>query len=92
MCTKATLVKKMDRLAELRRMIDELEFEKSEIEGFLKDEMTKRDVTELVAGGHKVTWNEVTSTKFNTTKFKKENPGLYEMYSYSSSSRRFLFS
>lgn len=92
MCTKATLVKKMDRLAELRRMIDELGFEKDEIETFLKDEMTKRGVSELTAGSHKVTWNEVVSNRFDTTKFKKDNPGIYEMYIKPSTSRRFLFS
>lgn len=91
MCTKATLTKKMERLAQLRKQIDELEFEKDEIEQFLKDEMTKRGQYELKAGDHKVTWNEVTSNRFDSARFKKDAPGLYESYLKPSTTRRFLF-
>ena len=44
------------------------------------------------AGKYKISWKQVISSKFNTTKFKADNPELYSKYLTSSQYRRFSLS
>ena len=44
------------------------------------------------AGKYKISWKQVVSSKFNTTKFKADNPELYSRYLTSSQYRRFSLS
>ena len=44
------------------------------------------------AGKYKISWKQVVSAKFNTTKFKADNPELYIKYLTSSQYRRFSLS
>ena len=44
------------------------------------------------AGEYKISWKQVISSKFNTTKFKADNPELYSKYLTNSQYRRFSLS
>ena len=44
------------------------------------------------AGKYKISWKQVVSSKFNTTKFKADNPELYSKYLTNSQYRRFSLS
>ena len=44
------------------------------------------------AGKYKISWKQVVSSKFNTTKFKADNPELYSKYLTNSHYRRFSLS
>ena len=44
------------------------------------------------AGKYKISWKQVISSKFNTTKFKADNPELYSKYLTNSQYRRFSLS
>ena len=44
------------------------------------------------AGKYKISWKQVVSSKFNTTKFKADNPELYNKYLTNSQYRRFSLS
>ena len=83
------MLKKLDRYTELKKQIDELSYELDEIkEAFIVD-MNKKGVDEIKVGMYKVSYKSVVSNRFDTTMFKEENPGMYEMYLTESSSRRF---
>lgn len=79
----------ISELKEYRRMADELNEQISLLENRLKEHMTETKEYTIRTPDAKVTWNEVTSTRFDTTAFKKENPDLASRYTKTSVSRRF---
>ena len=66
---------KVNELRELRRMADELTAEIESIQDAIK--------------AHMITWKAVTSSRFDSTAFKKAMPELAERFTKSSTSRRF---
>lgn len=90
MCMRTdTIVKKLDRLAEIQRQIDELSYEADEIKEQMKKELESRGEEELVAGPWKVVYKSVFSSRFDSTAFKRDNPSLYGKYLKESVSKRF---
>ena len=80
---------KARELKELKRMQEELAAEITAIEDEIKAEMTARETEELIAGEYKVRWVHVTSSRFDTTAFKKAMPALAEQYTKTTTTRRF---
>ena len=81
------------RVGELRVLKADLERMQSritEIEDELKNEMIERGEYTLTGIDWKITWNEVTSTRFNQKGFKESNPELYNEFLVTNESRRFL--
>jgi predicted phage-related endonuclease len=61
-------------LQELKRMKEELEAEITAIEDALKGHMTEAGIDCFTAGAFKVTWQNVESTRLDTTAMKKAMP------------------
>ena len=79
--------KTLKELYELRAMRTELEDEITALEDEIKAVMGEEE--ELLAGPFKVLWSKVTSQRFDTSLFKKQNPTLAKDYIKTITSRRF---
>ena len=69
---------KAAELKELKTMQEELAAEISAIEDEIKQAMG--DQEQIIAGGYKITWKAVTSSRFDSSAFKKANPELAAQY------------
>lgn len=78
---------KAAELKELKAMQEELAAEISAIEDEIKAAMG--DQEQIIAGGYKITWKAVTSSRFDSTAFKKANPELAAQYTKTTTTRRF---
>ena len=74
-------------LMELRRMKEELEAEITAMEDEIKQTMGEEEI--LLAGSYKVLWKPVTTSRFDSTRFKKEHAELAEAYTKTTTTRRF---
>lgn len=80
---------KARELQELRRMKEELEAEITTLEDTIKAEMTARETEDMVAGAYRIKWTSFQSSRFDSTKFKKEHGELAQAYTKTTTSRRF---
>lgn len=81
---------KVKELRQLQALIDEAQAEAEAIRDTIKAHMTATDTDELRAGEYKVTWKPVTTSRVDTAALKKANPQLVEMFTKTSTTRRFL--
>lgn len=80
---------KVRELKELKAMAEELAQEITAIEDVIKAELTARNAEEMTVDVYKIRWTRVTSSRFDTTSFKKAMPELYGQFTKTSESRRF---
>lgn len=80
---------KLRELKELKAMAEELAQEITAIEDAIKAELTARNAEEMTVDVYKIRWTKVTSSRFDTTSFKKAMPELYGQFTKTSESRRF---
>ena len=85
--TKPTMEPRIRELMELKRMKEELDLEIEQIENEIKNIMDSEET--LIAGAYKVTWTAYTTTRFDSTRFKKEHADLASEYTKSTTTRRF---
>ena len=78
---------KARELKELKVMKDELEAEITAIEDILKAAMGEQE--EMLCGEYKLTYQTVTSSRFDSTRFKKDHAELAAAYTKSTTYRRF---
>ena len=78
---------KVKELMELRRMKEELEAEIAAAEDEIKQVMGEEET--LFAGAYKVLWKPVTTTRFDSARFKKDHAELAEAYTKTTTCRRF---
>ena len=78
---------KARELKELKLMQEELAAEISAIEDALKAAMGEQE--ELVCGEYKLTYQTVTSSRFDSTRFKKDHADLAAAYTKATTYRRF---
>ena len=78
---------KARELKELKLMQEELAAEISAIEDALKAAMGEQE--ELVCGEYKLTYQTVTSSRFDSTRFRKDHAELAAAYTKATSYRRF---
>ena len=78
---------KARELKELKLMQEELAAEITAIEDALKAAMGEQE--ELVCGEYKLTYQTVTSSRFDSTRFKKDHAELAAAYTKATSYRRF---
>lgn len=83
------MTKKVRELKELKAMIDELSAEAATIEDEIKAELTARNVNELAVDVFKVRWTPTTSSRFDSSAFKKDHGDLYAQYTKQTTTRRF---
>ena len=78
---------KVKELLELKRMKEELEAEIATMEDEIKSVMGEEET--LLAGAFKVTWTPYTSSRFDSTRFKKDHVELAAAYTKTTTTRRF---
>lgn len=83
------LTAKVRELKELKAMMEELAADITAIEDDIKAEMTARNTDEMMIDVFKVRWTKVSSSRFDTTAFKKAMPELAEKFTKTTESRRF---
>lgn len=80
---------KVRELKELKALAEELAQEITAIEDAIKAELTARNAEEMTVDVYKIRWTKVTSSRFDTTGFKKAMPELCGQFTKTSESRRF---
>ena len=78
---------KIKELLELKRLKEELEAEIAGMEDEIKAVMGNEET--LLAGAFKVTWTAYTSSRFDSTRFKKDHADLAAAYTKTTTTRRF---
>ena len=84
------LESKVNDLRELRRMAEELAAEITAAEDDLKAFMTASGSNELNGPSFRITWKEVTSSRLDSKALKSAAPELWQRFSKSTTSRRFI--
>ena len=87
---KTELNSKVKDLRELRRMSEEIAAEIEAITDTIKREMTAQGVDMLAGDDWKATWKQVQSARFDSKAFKVAMPDLYERFTRSAETRRFV--
>ena len=83
------LTSKVRELKELKAFAEQLADEIAAIEDLIKAEMTERNTEEMTVDVFKIRWTRMTSSRFDTTAFKKTHADLYDQYTKQTESRRF---
>ena len=84
------LVSECEEYHRLSNEIDKLTSAKDAVCNRIKNVLKENETG--FAGKYKISWKQVVSAKFNTTKFKADNPELYKKYVTHSQYRRFSMS
>lgn len=82
--------RKVKELRELRNMADDLASEISAIEDELKSYMKDNGADELHGSTFKITWKEVSSSRLDSKALKTAAPELWERFTKTTTSRRFI--
>ena len=83
------LTGKIRELKELKQMAEELTEAITAIEDEIKATMTAKGVEEMSVDVFKIRWQTVTSSRFDSTGFKRAMPDLYSRFTKQTTSRRF---
>ena len=84
------LQKKVDELRELRRMADDLNAEISALESDIKNHMEELNTDTLHGSDFKITWKAVTSSRLDSKALKAAAPDLWERFTKTITTRRFI--
>ena len=84
------LAAKIHQLKKLKLDAAELEKSITEIEDEIKQELTERNVAELIVDIFKIRWTPYTSTRVDTTALKEELPDIAARYSKTTEHRRLV--
>ena len=74
------IITKLNELADLRKMAEDLNAEIEAIQDEIKAHMTEAETDTITAGAFKVTWKAVTSTRIDTTALR----GTVKLYAQNS--------
>lgn len=83
------IITTVEELQELRRMQEELEAEIEAAQERIKTHMLVNGAEMLTAGAWKVSYKAVTSSRFDSTAFRKAMPDLAARFTRSTTTRRF---
>ena len=78
---------KAKELQELKRMREELDAEIDSLEDQIKASMG--DQEQVTAGAFRITWKAITSSRFDSARFKKDHPDLAAQFIKTSTVKRF---
>lgn len=87
--SKSDINSTVKEIRELKRMREELDAEIAAAEDLIKAEMDRTSTYTITGDDYKVTWNEVTSSRVDTTALKKAMPEVIEKFMKTTTSRRF---
>lgn len=88
--TNNEIMETVQAIREYKRMKEELEAEIAAAEDLIKAEMNRTSVYVMTGTDYKVTWNEVTSSRIDTTAIKRDLPDIASRYTKTTTSRRFV--
>lgn len=86
------LISKLNDLAQLRRLADDLDAEISAIQDEIKAHMAAAQTDTLTAGAFRVVWKSVTSTRIDTAALRRELPEIWQEYGKTTTTKRFTVS
>ena len=81
---------KVSELRELRRMADDLAAEIAALEDDLKAYMAANNADELHGPSFKITWKPITSSRLDSKALKTAAPELWERFTKTVTTRRFI--
>lgn len=81
----------MRELAQYMRMQEEISETIEGLKDDLKQIMQQQNVDTLIGDEHKATFKAVTSSRIDTTAFKKAFPSMAEQFTKTSTTKRFTF-
>lgn len=81
---------KVSELRELRRMADDLAAEIGALEDDLKAYMAANNADELHGPSFKITWKPITSSRLDSKALKAAAPELWERFTKTITTRRFI--
>lgn len=84
------LSRKVKKLRRLRMEQDALAAEIESITDEIKQAMQEQEADELAGADFKITWKAVTTSRFDSRAFKAAMPELYNRFTSSTTTRRFL--
>ena len=91
MCmTPSELSTTVHDLKELRNLQDRIAAKIKTLEDQIKEHMADTDMFAITGDGFAVTWNEVSSTRLDTTALKHDMPDIAAQYMKTSITRRFI--
>ena len=79
----------VEQYKEAQQLVEAAQAEMDDLKRQITEEMTRRDVDTMDAGTHKVRYQTVTSSRFDSASFKKAMPELYGQFTKTTQSRRF---
>ena len=83
------IITKLNELADLRKMAEDLNAEIEAIQDEIKAHMTEAETDTITAGPYKVSWKAITSTRIDTTALRKDLPEIWQEYGKTFTTRRF---
>ena len=83
------LESKARRLKILKNRQESLQQEIDQLESDLKAQLEAWHVDEMQAGPFRVAWKMISSSRFDTTRFREENRQLYDLYIVPNCYRKF---
>ena len=86
------LISKLNDLAQLSRLADDLDAEISAIQDEIKAHMAAAQTDTLTAGAFRVVWKSVTSTRIDTAALRRELPEVWQEYGKTTTTKRFTVS
>lgn len=86
------LISKLNDLAQLRRLADDLDAEITAIQDEIKAHMAAAQTDTLTAGAFRVVWKSVTSTRIDTAALRRELPEVWQEYGKTTTTKRFTIS
>ena len=86
------LISKLNDLAQLRRMADDLDAKITAIQDEIKAHMAAAQTDTLTAGAFRVVWKSVTSTRIDTAALRRELPEVWQEYGKTTTTKRFTVS
>ena len=86
------LIAKIEALNEWEQLMEEAKAQAEAIKESLKDELLERNVEDLEAGSYIIRYKTVSTSRFDSTAFKKHYTDLYKAFLKQSTSHRFTIS
>lgn len=90
--TKKEIIAQIELMNEWEKVIEEAKAEVEAIKDSIKVEMADRETEELEAGSYIVRYKTVSTSRFDSTSFKKTYEDLYKAFLKQTTSRRFSVS
>ena len=86
------LIAKIEALNEWEQLMEEAKAQAEAIKESLKEELMERNVEELEAGSYIIRYKTVSTSRFDSTAFKKHYTDLYKAFLKQTTSHRFTIS